>query len=203
MGYFRPSSEPGPASSPPAKPRILHLGSGLKPIAGATNVDLRAGTAPDVVHDLDSRPWPFDDAAFDEILAYDVLEHLDDIVGTLEEIHRVASDRALLKLTVPHFSCANAFTDPTHRHYFGWFSFHYFTGENEFPFYSSARFRRRTSSLIFWPTLLNRVVARLANRWPAPYERRCAWMFPAWFLYFELEVVKGGDPSGRATPGDA
>ena len=33
-------------------------------------------------------------------------------------------------------------------------------------------------------------VWRLANRFPAAYERRGAWIFPAWFLYVELEVVK-------------
>jgi len=37
---------------------------------------------------------------------------------------------------------------------------------------------------------VNRLVFRLANRFPERYERRWAWMFPAWFLYYELEVVK-------------
>lgn len=171
--------------------RILHLGSGLKRMAGAVNVDLVAATNPDVVHDLDTRPWPFADDEFDEVIACDVIEHLDDVVATMEEIHRVAADGAVLKVTVPHFSSANAFTDITHRHSFAWSSFHYFTGENEFPFYTAARFRRRVGNIIFASTLLNRVVWRVANRWPAGYERRWAWIFPAWFLYFELEVVKG------------
>ncbi len=108
----------------------------------------------------------------------------------MEEIHRVSSPGAVLKLTVPHFSCANAFTDITHRHCFGWFSFHYFTGENEFPFYTPSRFKRRVSHMIFTPSVSNRLAWRLANRWPAAYEHRWAWIFPAWFLYFELEVVK-------------
>ncbi|MBV9127843.1 MAG: hypothetical protein JO117_07130, partial [Verrucomicrobia bacterium] len=69
-------------------------------------------------------------------------------------------------------------------------SFNYFTGDNEFAFYSTRRFRRRSTRLIFHPTLVNKLVWRLANRFPAEYERRWAWMFPAWFLGFELEVVK-------------
>ena len=91
---------------------------------------------------------------------------------------------------MPHFSSPNAYTDLTHRHLFGWFSLHYFTGEHEFSYSSSVRFRRRSTQLIFHPTLLNKVVARLANRLPEAHERRWTWMFPAWFLYFELEVVK-------------
>jgi hypothetical protein len=55
-------------------------------------------------------------------------------------------------------------------------------------------------NIIFASTLLNRLVWRIANRWPAGYERRWAWMFPAWFLYFELEVVKG---RGGQTPQSA
>ncbi len=170
--------------------RILHLGSGRKYHADAVNVDLVSDTNPDVVHDLDRTPWPFPDGRFEEVWAYDVLEHLDDLVAVMEEIHRVGRPGAVLKVTVPHFSCSNAFTDPTHRHYFGRFSFDYFTGDNEFPFYSRACFRRRAARVIFRPTLVNKVVHRLANWRPDWYEQRWAWMFPAWFLYFELGVVK-------------
>lgn len=169
---------------------VLNLGCGRKHIPGAVNLDVTADTAPDVVHDLDVTPWPFPDGCFSEVLAYDVIEHLHDIVAAMEQIHRVSRDGAVVKITVPHFSCANAFTDPTHRHYFGWFSFDYFTGENEFPFYTRARFRRRRTQLIFVPNLVNKLAWRLANRYPRRYEQRWAWIFPAWYLYFELEVLK-------------
>ena len=170
--------------------RFSSLGSGRKAHPDAVNVDLVADTKPDVVHDLDVLPWPFPDGRFREVWAYDVLEHLEDVVTAMEEIHRVCRAGAIVKVTVPHFSCSNAFTDPTHRHYFGRFSFDYFTGDNEFPFYSRARFRRRSARVVFRPTLLNKAVHRLANWRPDRYEQRWAWMFPAWFLYFELEVVK-------------
>jgi SAM-dependent methyltransferase len=139
---------------------------------------------------LDRRPWPFPDDRFEVVHAYDVVEHLDDIVAAMEEIHRVCKHGAVVRIMVPHFSCANAFTDPTHRHYFSVASFNYFTGDNEFDFYTDRRFRKRKAEIIFAPTLINKVVWRLAKRFPAEYERRWAWMFPAWFLAFELEVVK-------------
>src|SRR5438046_1721184 len=102
---------------------ILHLGSGLKYEPAAVNVDLVADTRPDVVHDLDVVPWPFPDDRFREVWAYDVIEHLDDIVAAMEEIHRTCVDGAVVKITVPHYSCCNAFTDITHRHYFSVNSF--------------------------------------------------------------------------------
>ena len=181
-----------------AERRVLNLGCGNKQKPDAVNLDVTRTTNPDVVHDLNVRPWPLESGQFREVLAHDVVEHLDDVVGTMEEIHRVCEHGAIIRITVPHFSCANAFTDPTHRHYFGWFSFDYFTGEHEFSFYTNVRFRRRRSEIVFAPTVVNKFVWRMANRWPAPYERRWAWIFPAWFLYFELEVMK--DPvSGDAT----
>ena len=73
----------------------------------------------DVVHDLNCIPWPFADDTFEEVHAYDVLEHLEDVVRALEEIHRVSRHGATVHVTVPHFSSANAFTDVTHRHWFG------------------------------------------------------------------------------------
>ena len=169
---------------------ILNLGCGRKHLPNAINLDVNSDVKPDVVHDLNCIPWPFPNGHFREVVAHDVIEHLNDVVATMDEIHRVCRHGALIRMTVPHFSCANAFTDLTHRHSFGWSSFHYVTGEEEFPFYTKARFRRRSTQIVFLPTLLNKLVWRLANRYPKRYERRWAWMFPAWFLYFELEVIK-------------
>jgi SAM-dependent methyltransferase len=177
--------------------RKLVLGSGHKKQADAVNVDLVASTGPDIVHDLNQTPWPLPDDQFDECHAYDVIEHLDNIVTTMEEMHRVCRNGAIVRITVPHFSCANAFTDPTHRHYFSCFSLNYFTGEHQFSFYSDRRFKRRANQIIFAQTWMNKVIRRLAERYPAEYERRWAWIFPAWFLYFELEVVK--DNAGAGT----
>jgi hypothetical protein len=176
--------------------RKLCLGSGRKQTPDAVNVDVVASTDPDLCHDLNCMPWPLPDDWFEECQAYDVIEHLNDIVAVMEEIHRVSKDGAVVRITVPHYSCSNAFTDPTHRHYFSCMSMNYFTGEHEFSFYTNCRFRRRKSQIVFLPSLLNKVVHRLANRFAARYERRWAWIFPAWFLYFELEVVKG-TPTGQ------
>jgi SAM-dependent methyltransferase len=169
---------------------VLHLGSGKKYDPIAVNVDLVAATNPDIVHNLDVRPWPLPNDYFSEVWAYDVIEHLDDVVVAMEEIHRVCRDGAVVKITLPHFSCCNAFTDITHRHYFSVRSFDYFTGDNEFGFYTDRRFRKTRAEILFFQSLVNKVVRRLARRFPAEYERRWAWIFPAWFLYFELIVIK-------------
>lgn len=183
----------------PEGPPVLNLGCGRKHLPDAVNLDVTPDTNPDVVHNLNRLPWPFPDGQFREVIAHDVIEHLDDVIATMEEIHRVCRPGAVVRITVPHFSCANAFTDPTHRHYFGRFSFDYVTGEHLFSFYTRARFKRRTSLIVFHRSLLNKLVRRLANRYPERYEQRWAWMFPAWFLFFELEVLKETSASGSDT----
>jgi 2-polyprenyl-3-methyl-5-hydroxy-6-metoxy-1,4-benzoquinol methylase len=74
---------------------MLNLGCGNSPMQGAVNLDRMA----------------------------DVIEHLPDTVATMEEISRVCAPGALVHITTPHFSCANAFTDPTHLHQLGYLSF--------------------------------------------------------------------------------
>jgi len=168
----------------------LNIGCGKKPMANAVNLDVSDRVSADVVHDLNRTPWPFAAGTFDEVHAYDVLEHVADVPATLDEIHRISRHGAVLHVTVPHFSSANAFTDVTHRHWYGWRSFDPFCTDHALSHYAQARFRRRVTRISFDATLVNRLIFRLANRWPHEYERRWAWMFPAWFLYFELEVAK-------------
>jgi SAM-dependent methyltransferase len=168
----------------------LNLGSGRRYEPSAVNVDVTPDTQPDVVHDLNRRPWPFADDRFDEVEMRDVLEHLDDTISTLEEIHRVCRPGALVHIIVPHYSSNGAFTDPTHKRFFALASFDYLTAGHPNNFYTRARFSRVGGSLVFRPGLLNKVVWRLANRFPVAYEERWAWMFPAWFISISLRVEK-------------
>jgi SAM-dependent methyltransferase len=169
---------------------VLNLGCGQRRLEGAINLDRMSTVNPDVVHDIDKVPWPFLEDQFSQVHANDVIEHCSDVVVTMEEIHRICRSGAVVQITTPHFSSANSFADPTHRYHFSYFSFHYFTGEHDFDFYTGKRFRRRQAQIIFHPTLLNKLIWRLANRYPQAYEQRWAWLFPAWFLNFELEVIK-------------
>jgi len=175
----------------PNTKRILDLGSGLdRCIVDALTVDKVADTKPDIIHDLDVYPWPFQDSYFEEVYCLDTIEHLRDVVGTMDEIYRIARGGARVHITTPHFSCSNSYTDPTHLHHLGVFSFDYFTGANQWHFYSKSRFKKIDMRLNFHNNMKNRLVRRLANRFPAFYEEHLTWIFPAWYTSFELEVIK-------------
>lgn len=55
------------------------------------------------VRQASSLPLPFDDATFDLITAFDVLEHIEDDWGTLRELHRIMRPGGLLMMSVPAY----------------------------------------------------------------------------------------------------
>lgn len=165
-------------------PRRLNLGCGLRKKADCLNVDLRG--EPDMVLDLDRHPWPLPRNHFEHAWALDVVEHLADIPAFIEDVHAVLAPGGIVEITTPHFSCANAYTDPTHRHHLSYFSFDYFTDASQWSFYSPARFEIVERTLVFHPSRLDGLMSRFARRRPALYEKRLAWLWPAWFLIFKL-----------------
>lgn len=120
---------------------VINIGCGKSRIPGSIGMD-RAEIPDfvDVVHDLDNVPYPFDRNYADEIHFYHVLEHLDNPVEKLEEIHRILKPGGLLFMRVPHFSSNGAFTDITHKRPFSYFSFDVFEEGAYHDYYSSVRF---------------------------------------------------------------
>lgn len=178
------------SQSLPSLPTRLNLGCGLKPLRDHVNVDVVAAVNPDVLHDLNQYPYPFADSRFSHVCAYDVVEHIEDLPALFRELWRIGQPGATVHLTTPHFSCANSFVDPTHRHHLSYYSWDYYTAGHPLNFYGNDGFRILRRELVFAPTLLNKLIHRLANRWPAAYESRWAWIFPSWFISVDLAVVK-------------
>lgn len=110
----------------------LHLGCGEDKIPDAVTLDLREAVKPDHVHNLEVFPWPFTDEQFDEVHALDVIEHLTDVIKTMDEIHRISKPGAKLFIRTCYWRSENAFTDPTHKHFFTLKSFDYFDPKTEF-----------------------------------------------------------------------
>ncbi len=169
--------------------KVLELGCGQKKIVShSTSVDINPRSRADVIHDLNRTPYPFENDSFDVLIAEHVLEHLEDMILVMQEVHRICRPSALVFVEVPHFSSSEFFTDPTHRHSFSTRSFDYFvpgTELHEFR-YSTASFRKRNVHL----SGFNRHIERWVNRHLALYERRFAFLYPAHVIRFELEVIK-------------
>ena len=172
-------------------PKALNLGCGSKRRDDCVNVDHRAEVSPDLVWDLNRHPYPLPRGHFERVYAHDVVEHLESVPGFMDEVHALLAPGGVLELTTPHFSCANAYTDPTHLQRLGYFSFDFFSDPVAHEFSTAASFEIVERLLVFHHGLLNRVVARLANRFPEAYEQRYTWIFPAWFMIFRLRALSG------------
>jgi SAM-dependent methyltransferase len=134
--------------------RVLDVGCGANKYPGAIGIDRNAASRADVLCDLDRFPYPFREGSFDRIRAVHVIEHVADVLATMEEFHRLLAPRGRLLLVTPHFSDFSSFCDPTHRRHLSSFSFRYF-GEDHggFGYYSRARFREisvRVRLLALW-----------------------------------------------------
>ncbi len=94
----------------------LNLGCGSKRLDGYLNVDKYGD--PDLIHDLECFPWPWDDNTVDEIKLIHVLEHLGKDTETyfsiFKEIYRVCKSDALIYIVVPHYRHQFFYDDPTH-----------------------------------------------------------------------------------------
>lgn len=119
----------------------LNLGCGDKKIQGFLGIDHIKTEATDLAHDLNIIPYPFKDNSVDEIIADNVLEHLDNPLAVMEELYRICQRGAILKVSLPYYKSSGAFTDPTHKHFFTENSFQYFSPEHEYHFYTKAKFK--------------------------------------------------------------
>jgi len=73
---------------------ILDLGSGNVDLADTT-VDIDEDAEPNVVHDLDEFPYPFEENEYGTCWLIHILEHLENPDKALEEAKRIASDRVI------------------------------------------------------------------------------------------------------------
>ena len=171
--------------------KTLDLGCGANKEPGAVGLDRVASVNPDVVHDLETYPYPFEDATFDRVIMSHVVEHIGDLVRLMEEIHRIARPGAIIEITTPHYSCSNSWTDPTHKQHLGFFSFEFFTGEQgRINFYSDCRFEIVSKRMDFFPRFRWLGIEYLANRFPRTWEKYFCYRYPARNMYVTLAVVR-------------
>jgi predicted SAM-dependent methyltransferase len=89
------------------------------------------GADADVVHDLDTYPWPLEDESAERIEAIDVLEHLRDVVGFMDECWRVLRPDGTLLVQAVSWKSENLWRDPTHVRGFHADTLRYFDPESD------------------------------------------------------------------------
>ncbi len=174
--------------------KILELGCGNKKKPDSIGVDFNDRTEADVIHNLNEFPYPFEDSSFDEIYMDNTLEHLDDVMKVMEEVHRICKSGGFVKIIVPYFRSKWAFIDPTHKHYFTVESFSYFDPEHiicKRYDYTLARFK--LDKIVFNETLesklFRKLIVKIANIWPVRYENYLSHLYPLDDISFYLRKI--------------
>jgi len=86
-----------------------------------TTLDIEARHGTNVVWDLEQKPWPFPDATFDEVHAYEILEHLGtqgdavSFFADFGQIYRILKPGGYLAGSCPVWDGMWAWGDPSHR----------------------------------------------------------------------------------------
>ena len=69
--------------------KILDIGCGKYKTPGSIGLDSNPKTGADVIHSLDDVPYPFADDEFDVIVGNQVIEHVEDVLAVIAELHRI------------------------------------------------------------------------------------------------------------------
>jgi len=165
----------------------LNLGCGKRILEGWINVDYFEGEGVNIIHDLNSIPYPWKNNSIDEINCRMVLEHLDiPVYDFLKEIHRILGKEGQITITVPHFTSWGAYYEH-HKKFFRYNSMQIKTSSFEDGIYD--KFDEIERDLKFerkWFAPLNPVIEKIANKKPSLYEGT---FLKALFPAYELKVV--------------
>ena len=191
-----------PAGPGSAVARTLDVGCGVKKYPGSIGIDRNVDSRADVLCDLDRYPYPFRDSTFAQVRAVHVIEHVADVIRTMEEFHRLLSAGGEVYIATPHYTDFSSFCDPTHRWHLNSFSFRYF-GENNagFGYYSRCRFREksvRLRLLAFWRYLGFELLVNHFPRFRRFWEHYLCFVVRGKAIEFQLVAIKNESAlSGR------
>jgi SAM-dependent methyltransferase len=168
----------------------------------AIGIDSIALSGVDIIHNLNVFPYPIEESVFDEIYGNHIIEHLDDVMSFMKELHRIGKNGGKIFLRMPHASCSySCFSDPTHKRWFTTATFEYFNENSEWSYYSGTRFKLVEKKLHYicynwerWsriPKFLQRFLNFFANSHHLLCERIWAWYVGGFEeLYIILEIIK-------------
>ncbi|MFH1053673.1 MAG: methyltransferase domain-containing protein [Candidatus Woesearchaeota archaeon] len=169
----------------------LNLGSGEKIEKGFVNIDKVRLPGVDKVWDLEKTPLPFKTNSVSEVNCEHILEHIQNFLPLMEELHRICRPGARIQIAAPYYRYEGSFRDPTHVRFFTENTFYYFQNGVRFCHYSKARFKVKDVQLKnhFFSDVKNfhkRIITWI------PFKKFLNMFF--WNIYseinYELEVVK-------------
>lgn len=167
----------------------LNLGCGDQILPGFVNVDQikKQGI---LNMDLNKLPLKFKTNSANYILISHVLEHLNNPLDMMFEIHRICKPGAIVDVYLPHYSLCATYADLTHK--FPGYSYLTF-GEKYWNKGLYDKFRVIKKKLYFTRynyAFLNKIFNPIINIAPIFYERFFSFILPCSQIHFRLKAVK-------------
>jgi SAM-dependent methyltransferase len=169
----------------------IDIGCGGSKLPGARGMDMLPLPPVDVVHDMNVRPWPLEDNSHDLVFMNHALEHVREVVPTMSEIYRVLKPGGHAVIQVPYFRSVDAFTDPTHLHFFSSETLDYFIRGSDLANYQYTEQQFKVLSFWFgWPNTqspIKRWMQATLGRHKKLYDGRLSLIAPVKNVTWELE----------------
>ncbi|HEY0563145.1 MAG TPA: methyltransferase domain-containing protein, partial [Methylophilus sp.] len=156
--------------------------------------------------DIYSALAKFPDASVDQVYSYHFIEHVESVNILLAELARVVKVGGHIEFVAPHFSNPYFYSDPTHRSFFGLYTFSYFsthaTLQRQVPTYQEKLwFHLEQVDLIFKsspPFYFRHLVKRSfglifnsCNYMKELYEENFCYLFPCYEVRYTLRRIVG------------
>jgi len=172
----------------------INLGCGHDYKRSYMNIDSSPLVKPDYIIDLEEGKLPFPDNSVEEVLCYHVLEHIQNFIPLMKEIHRVCKPGAIIDIKCPFFSAWGQYNDPTHVRFFSTHTFDYFEKGNyshevdvdKDLFKTKVRINYAIGRLKF----MNWIMNPLLNLWQDFYVRFFSFIIPASEIKYTLTILK-------------
>jgi ubiquinone/menaquinone biosynthesis C-methylase UbiE len=124
----------------------LNIGAGNLIIAGYENHDkIKHRSEIDIAFDLNTKPWPVEDSTYEEVRMFDVIEHMDDVIGVINEVWRILKPDGIFHCKACGYKNENFWVDITHKHAFHKKSMDYFDPSTdigkEYSYYTDKKYQ--------------------------------------------------------------
>src|SRR3984957_4863958 len=174
--------------------RTLDVGCGVNKLPGSIGIDRNPASRADVICELDQFPYPFRDSSFDALQAVHVIEHVGDVMKTMEEFHRLVRPGGEVFIVTPHYTDFSSFCDPTHRWHLNSFSLRYFGEDNAgYGYYSKVRFEEisvRVKLLALWRWLGFEILVNTFPRYRRFWEHYLCYVVRGKVIEWRLRALK-------------
>lgn len=186
--------------------KVLDVGCGKNKEKDSIGIDKYSLPGVDIVCDLNHFPGPIEENYFDKVIFRHSINHLNNLLDVMNEVHRISKRDAEIIIIAPHFSSDNIFTDPTIKFFMGIRTMDFFTnaeGElsKRFGYYSQSKFSIQSKKILFFKkdlhsrrdkllNILFKPLDFIFNRIPRFYEKYLAFIIRANEINFVLKVHK-------------